>query len=144
MAFVSLEPYGARRVRDVVERHGLGSRVSGYHTLGADMDEVRLSRAFADPTDVLERFGAVVRDARSAGADLVVPAEGVLNEVLWAHGVGRVDDVPVMDCVGVAFAYTELLVNLRARTDLAVGRAWEYAMADAALLDDLRGGSGGD
>jgi Asp/Glu/hydantoin racemase len=53
MAFVSLEPNGARRVRDVVERHGFATRVSGFHTLGADMDEQRLSQAFTDPTDVL-------------------------------------------------------------------------------------------
>jgi hypothetical protein len=71
-------------------------------------------------------------------ADLVIPAEGVFNEVLFAQTVQRLDDVPVMDCVGVTFLYAEMLVNLRRRTGLEVGRRWEYARPSPSVIAHVR------
>jgi Asp/Glu/hydantoin racemase len=136
-ALISLTQASARRVRQLVRRHGLEGRVSGYHALSKPFNETELNAAFDVPAGLIEDFTAVAEQAVKAGADLVIPAEGVLNEVLFAHGPRVIADATVMDCVGSALLYAELLVNLSKRAGIGVGRRWAYAKPPADLLADL-------
>lgn len=142
MALVTLTPENIWRIDEMVERHKLGGRVQGIHAFDPPTDERQLALAFEAPDELLTAFHRVARRAIAAGAELIIPAEGVLNEVLFKHGVQRIDDVPVMDCVGVVFAWTEMMVKLRAASGLSVGRRWSFARPDQALLDDLRRAAG--
>jgi hypothetical protein len=51
------------------------------------------------------------------------------------RGVG---DVSVMDALGTLFMYAELLVNLRRRSGLEVGRRWEYSRPAPEVLQRVR------
>ena len=138
--FLELFP-NAHRLGKVVHRHGLEGRVSGIHALSTPVDERILDEAFADPRGVIDDFTAIARSAAAAGADVVVPAEGVLNEVLFANGVREVDGATILDCVGTTLLYTELLVNLKRRIGAGVGRRWTYARPPEdvlALLSAIR------
>jgi hypothetical protein len=89
-------------------------------------------------------FEATARRAIAEGADVIIPAEGVFNELLFAHGVQRIDGVSVMDCVGVTFLYAEMLVNLRRATGLEVGRRWEYSRPPEPVIAHVRRAAGLD
>jgi Asp/Glu/hydantoin racemase len=140
MALVTLGPSNVRRVRDLVRRLGFTERVSTVMPLDPPVTEADLVGFLAndDFAEFVSRFLVVARRAVESGADLVIPAEGVFNEVLFQAGCQRVDDAPVMDVLGVLIGYTELMVQLRSRTGLSVGRRWTYPKPDARVLDSLR------
>lgn len=141
-ALITLSPSYARRLRGVVRRHGLEARLTEVHALTTPQDEGSVDAAFAAPDALIADFQAVARAAIAAGADVVIPAEGLLSELLHANGVKRIDDATVLDCVGSALLQAELMVNLKSRLDVAVGRRWGYARPPADLLRELRAGQG--
>jgi allantoin racemase len=143
-ALITLTPENVWRLREIVERHGLEKRVSGVYPLELRITEHDLVEAFAEPSAVLNIFGRTVSRAAQDGAELVIPAEGMLNELMHVHGQHRVDDVPILDCVATTFLHAELMVRMRRVSGLTVGRAWDHARPDDDLLAGLRGAAGLD
>jgi allantoin racemase len=141
-ALIANSPSIERIVSTQIHKHGLRERVMGVYSLDPPLTENRLSAAYQDADAMIESFLAVARRAIDAGADVVVPAEGVLAELLWANGVDRVDDVPVMDSLGVAWHYAEMMVGLWQRTNLRAGRRWEYPRAPEQILTRVREAAG--
>ena len=141
LALITLAPANVRRLQALVRRHGLDSRISGYYALHKPLEEDDLNNALPQPADVIADFTAVAEQAAAAGADLVVPAEGILNLILHGNGVGSISGATVQDCIGVAFLYAELLVNLKRRVGVGLGRRGGYAMPPPDLLAHLDGHS---
>ena len=141
-AIVTVSEEVARMTEALVARHGLEKRVRGLYVLDPPLNEFGLVAAFQNPTAFLASFDATARRAIRAGADVIIPAEGVFNELLFAHGVRRIDGVSIMDCVGVTFLYAEMLVNLRRTTGLEVGRRWEYARPSEQVIQHVRRAAG--
>lgn len=141
-ALITLTPENVVRLREIVERHGLTARISGIYSLEPATNEHELSLAFAEPTKLVADFTRGVERAAAEGAELVIAAEGVLNEVLFTHGVTRISDIPILDCIGNVLLHAEMMVNLKRRTGLSIGRRWEHAKPDAAMLAALRKGAG--
>ncbi|HYF09223.1 MAG TPA: aspartate/glutamate racemase family protein [Acetobacteraceae bacterium] len=139
-ALVALGATTAVRLRRLVARHGVESRVSGIHPFPRQTDESELEAAFDNPAPLIATFTEAAERAVANGADVVIPAEGVLNEVLVANGVRRVDGATVMDCVGAALLQAEMMVAVRKRLGLGVGRRWSYATPPPEILADLRSG----
>ena len=137
-ALLTLTPENVWRLREMVERHGLEKRVSGIYPLEPRSDEKDLVRAFAAPARILDIVTDAARRAVADGAELVIPAEGVLNELLYAQRFQRVDATPVLDCVGATFLHAELMVRMRRTSGLAIGRAWDHARPDAGMVAELR------
>ena len=102
----------------------MAARVTGVHAFARQWDEAQLDAAFAQPEPLIDSFVEVSRRAIADGADLIIPAEGVLNEVLFMHGISTVDGATVMDCVGAALLQAEMQVNAQRRLKLGVGRHW--------------------
>jgi hypothetical protein len=100
-------------------------------------DEAELDAAFDAPADIIARFTAVAEQAVAAGADVVVPAEGVLNEVLHANGVKSIGGATILDCVGASLLYAEMMIALRRRLATGPGRRWSYARPSPELLAEL-------
>ena len=137
IALITLAPSNVKRLKALVRRHGLENRIQGYYCVTHHLDEADLNAALAQPAAVIEDFTAVAHKAVEAGADLIVPAEGVLNLVMAGNKVGPIGGATVLDCVGVAFLYTEMLVNLQRRTGIGVGRRGVYATPPADMLAQL-------
>ncbi len=137
-ALVTLAPANVKRVRAVVRRHALEARVCGVYALAHRVDEADLDAALGDGAAIVADFTAVARDAIEAGADVVVPAEGVLNEVVRASGLKALADATVLDCVGASLLYAELLVHMKRRMGVGVGRRWAYARPGPELLARLK------
>jgi allantoin racemase len=125
-ALIANVPTVARLVQDHVTEYGLDDRVQGVYALASSMTEHELQAQWSSPESVIARFDAVAEEAILAGADVVIPAEGVLSELLYQHRHRRLRDVPILDSFGVCWKYAEMFVQLRQRLGLEVGRAWEY------------------
>lgn len=121
-----------------VEKHRLTDRIATIQVLEPAVTERELIAAFTDPGPTLEAFATAARKVIRDHADVVIPAEGVLNELLFANEVHNIDAASVMDCVGVTLLFAEMMTNLRARTGLKAGRRWEYPMAPPEVHELLR------
>lgn len=141
-AIVTVTAEVARMAEALVAKHGLQQRVRGVYVLDPPLNEHAIARAFSNPAELIEGFTQTARRAIADGADLVIPAEGVFTELLFANDVQRIDDVSVMDCIGVTFLYAEMLVNLRRRTGLEVGRRWEYSRPSPDVVKHVRARAG--
>jgi len=135
IAFVSLTRGTARRLRGVIRKHGVSERIAGFHSLAQPIEENELNAAFKDPSEVVARFMEAAERAIGDEADLVIPAEGVINEVLFQAGVHEIDRVTVFDCVGATLTYAEALVNLSKRSQIKIGRRWASQQPSAELLE---------
>jgi allantoin racemase len=144
MALVTLSPGNVQRVHDLVRRHGLSSRVSSVVALEPRVTESDLVGLLdqGNANELVSNFTTVAQRAVHTGADLIIPAEGALNEVLFRNGCHHVGDVAVMDILAVLLGYSELLVQLQGRSGLTVGRRWTYPRPSAELIRDLRAAVG--
>ena len=138
IALVTLTPEYARRLRDTVRRHKLESRVTQVIGLGEDISEHDVNRGIEEPDHIVNAFRSVAGAAMDRGADLLIPAEGILSLVLHKHEIAGIEGTSVMDSVATVLRYAEMLVELRRRTGLSVGRRWSYPQPGPDLRDDIR------
>jgi hypothetical protein len=103
------------------------------------MDEPALARGYADPGPVIAAFTRAAERAVAAGADVIIPAEGVLAQLLVINGVKTIAGAPVLDVFGAAWSYAQMMMRLWSRTGLRVGRSWHYRRDDVNLIHRLNG-----
>jgi Asp/Glu/hydantoin racemase len=123
---VTISPLIARHIRTLVSAHRFEQRVTAVVSLEPHVNEHDLAKAMSEPEPLLDAFSRAARQQINAGADVVIPAEGFLSELLVDRGVDEIDGVSVMDSVGVALLNAQMMVRLKARTGLHAGRRWEY------------------
>lgn len=144
VALVTLTPRSVPRLQPLVAAHGLESRVAGIYALDPPLTEADLVAVLdgeADPDAVLAAFSDCARRALAAGADLVIPAEGALNEVLWTNGVRQIDGAVVMDGVAVVVHHAVLMVQLERVAGLGPARATTYPRPGRRLIDAALAGA---
>ncbi len=134
---IANDPGIAWIVRQSVESHGLSQRVLTPRAIEPALNEPEMAQAFANPAVLIESFTAAARRAIAEGADVVIPAEGVLSEFLYNNGVKMIDAVPVLDSFGVTWTYAAMMVNLRRKLDLSVSRKMHYQRNDPSLIQAL-------
>ena len=134
---VSNAPAVAWMTRMSIEAHGLGSRVLRVQSIDPPLEEPALAAAFENPRPVIDSFERAACAAIADGADVIIPAEGMLAELLHVNGVRSVRRAPVIDVFGVAWAYAAMLARLREQTGLQVGREWHYRRDDPDFIQQL-------
>lgn len=112
--------------------HKWKDRLSGIHLIEGDVSEAELDANFSSPGPYLDRLVAGVREAIAAGAQVVIPAEGVLGVMAAENGLTEVDGVPVIDAIGTPVLFAELAVALKKRTGVAQSRVAYPLPSDAA------------
>ncbi len=124
------------RYQQLIEWCGLAGRCAGIRPSGLTFADV--TQGFDKPGPVIDRFRESARHMIAAGADVIIPGEIPMNVLLASEGVHRVDDVPVIDCLGVTLKMTEAMVDLRAATGLAHSRhGWHNAAPPPARLAEV-------
>ena len=126
------------RMNELVAEHSLGDRVvvRGLNRSTSETELLRLLEG-EEAAELVAAAQETVADAVRSGADLVIPGEGMLNEVLVKAGVSTMAGAPVMDAMAVVFAHAQMIVRLH-RSGLAPGRIWSYPRPDDELLAALR------
>ncbi|MDP1968552.1 MAG: hypothetical protein Q8K31_05130 [Burkholderiaceae bacterium] len=136
-----------------VEFNGLPAEIYGGSMPGEVLDDpylkhmvqdAALEAALCAPDKVLAAFAEAGRRAIAEGADLLIPAEGILNEVVYSNRLQRIGNAAVMDCVGVVLLHAQMMVRARRVLGLGVGREWSYPRASRELVTKLRRGTGRD
>ncbi|MCO7643571.1 aspartate/glutamate racemase family protein [Pseudomonas sp. S 311-6] len=121
-------------LKNAMQRHRLEARISGIYVIEPQLPERAIEQMFLEPGDYIAAFTATARRAIAAGADLIVPAEGLVAEVLVANDIYEIDGVSVLDGVGAPLSYAEMLAKLHRLTGLHAGRRWHYIKPSAELL----------
>jgi allantoin racemase len=137
IGLVTISPDIVWMVSNIVQSHRLEERVAMVHTIEPAVNETALSAAFSDPEPLLASVRTAARAVIAAGADVVIPAEGILTEFLVEQGVTEVDGVCLMDGVGAVVLHAEMMAHLHQRTGLHAGRRWHYRKPAPEVLGQL-------
>jgi allantoin racemase len=138
LGMLCIDEHMAEQVRTLVRHYGYRDRVKIIETLNPPITEHELDRAFAGSPAFVERFSKQATRLVEAGVDVIIPAEGVINTVLVRNKVHQVAGVPVLDSYGALVAFAEMLVQLRRRAGLSVGRRGAYLRPSAKIISHLR------
>jgi allantoin racemase len=100
-----------------IAKYGMQSRAWGVQSLGQDYRTV--FDAFDEPGPVVAKVTEITRRlARQHGVDVVIPGEAPVSAVLSVAGLTRVDEIAVVDCLGVTLKFGEMLVDLARTTGM--------------------------
>jgi len=127
IGFISNAPNVAYMTRLSVAKHHLEARVVDTTSLLPGMDEYELIAARDNPAALIEAFTKTARDLIARGAEVIVPAEGVMAEIFAREGLNRIDKAVVLDVFAAAWCQALSLVRLRRGLGITASRAWAYS-----------------
>lgn len=133
VGLVTLNKGVVRFIEKSAVMHKWQGRLNGIHLMDAPVTEEELDENFAHPGKYIDMLVSGIRKAIGAGAQVVIPAEGVLGVMAAENGLTEVDGVPVVDVIGTLVLFAELAVALKQRTGLV-----HSAAAYTAPTDDAR------
>lgn len=111
-AVVGFIPELAEPIAENISRMGLESKFRGFTYIEGGAD--RVGRALqGDTADFLEAFLVAARKAIAGGAQLIIPGEGLPNEILVHEGIIDIDGVPIVDPDGLVVKTAEHLVEMQ-------------------------------
>lgn len=135
IGFVTLNRLVIPFIEKSIALHKWSDRVSGVHLIAGEVSEAELDTKFSNPGPYLDRLIAGAREAIAAGAQVVIPAEGVLGVMAAENGLREVDGVPVIDAIATPVLAAEFAVALKQRTGSAQSRvAYRSPSAEAREL----------
>ena len=128
---------------DMMMAYGLERRFAGAVALDPPIDEFALEADESTSRAIEARFDEASARVIARGADIIIPADGVLNEFLVRRGRLKAQgDVPVMDSLGVLFQHAAYLARLAKTTGSSVSRRQMYTKPPQVMVDHVRGFSG--
>lgn len=137
-ALVCLDHMIVPMLRELVHKYGFGDNVAGIFTVDPPITGLELEAVYRDPAFLTERIGPVARQAAGLGADLLIPAEGILSTLFVHHRIGVLEGLPVLDAFSAMFSQSQMLVELQRRRGATVSRVGAYARPDAEIIDHMR------
>lgn len=124
---------------DMMLAYGLERRYAGAVSLDPPIDEFALEADEATARAIEERFEKACARIVERGAEVIIPADGVLNEFLVRRGrLSAPGGVPVMDSLGVLFQHAAFLSRLARTKAAGTSRHQFYARPSGALVDHVR------
>ena len=111
---VGFIPELAEPISENIHRYGLERWFAGFEYLedAAGIVEEALS---GNPDTFLDLFAARCTAMARRGAHIVVPGEGLPNEILFSRGVRQAGGLPILDADGLLIRAAEHAVALRRR-----------------------------
>ncbi len=136
----------AARIVENLGRYGLRQNLHSVRSIAMPR-LLDLDRGFSDPATrarMVRDFTAAAAQAAADGAEVVIPAIGVLMTLLGEEGIHSVDaDVPILNGVTTLVKSAEAAVRMRA----LMGGHWtsrrnRYARPPASQIEELRAAYG--
>ncbi len=136
-AFVGFIPELAEPLAANAERCGLAGRLAPFRAVEGGPDMVE--RAFGgDASPFVAAFQEAARAAMRDGADILIPGDGLTNEILVSSEIRTVEGIPVVDANGLLVKVAELFAELfRAGVIGKPGTGYYHRRPDEATLDHL-------
>lgn len=124
---------------DLMHGYGLERRFAGAIALDPPIDEFALEADEEAARAIESRFDAACARVIERGAEIVIPADGVLNEFLVRRGrLKGHGGVPVMDSLGVLFQHAAFMVRLARTTGAGASRHQMYAQPPQSMVEHVR------
>jgi Asp/Glu/hydantoin racemase len=124
---------------DMMLAYGLERRFAGAVALDPPIDEFSLEADEQAARAIEERFDLACAAVVGRGAEIIIPADGVLNEFLVRRRrLTARGGVPVMDSLGALFQHAAFLVRLARTTGTRVSRHQFYARPSQAMVEHVR------
>jgi allantoin racemase len=137
---VNVNPKFVRRITENIAATGLSSRMVSIDTMHVERGQV-LDQAFEDENvcrGVVSQFTAAARQGAAKGAEVVIPAGGIVMTILDHAGVHAVDAVPIVNGVIALVKVAEMAVQVRQITGHFTSKQMMYAPPSGRLLSDIR------
>ena len=139
---VSLEDSQRAQHEELARAYGLRDRLAAVVPMHPPIDEYMLEIDQEAAQHMLDAFSLACRRLVDAGAEVVIPGDGFLNEFVWRQGITTLHGAVVMDALGTLFRYAAFMAGARTALGLQVSRAGHYARPPAAMLDQARHSAG--
>jgi Asp/Glu/hydantoin racemase len=124
---------------DMMLAYGLERRFAGAVALDPPIDEFSLEADEQAARAIEERFDLACAAVVARGAEIIIPADGVLNEFLVRRRrLTARGGVPVMDSLGALFQHAAFLARLARTTGARVSRHQFYARPSRAMVEHVR------
>jgi allantoin racemase len=123
---------------ELAAAYGLRERLAASLAIDPPVDEYLLEAVGPEARPLMDSFADACRRAIRAGAEVIIPGDGVLNEFLWRNEARHLDGATVMDSLGVLFHYAAFLAGARASMGLGVSRIHHYARPMGTMLSHAR------
>ncbi len=139
-SIVNVNPKFTRRVVENIAGYGLSGRLVSIDRMSVERPAV-FDRAFEDIAvrdGVIEQFRAAARQGLEKGAEVVIPAGGIVMTLLTDAGIHEVDGAPVVNGATALVKIGELAVGIKRLTGQFTSKRLTYAPPSGALLDDIR------
>ncbi|MBA7501212.1 hypothetical protein ES704_03974 [subsurface metagenome] len=139
---VTVSPEAACDHEELIHKYGLRERAVRIRPIPETAEEQPM--ALMDAHRDIEAFKKVARELIADGADVLIPACGLMSPALrlapgaekeYPNGLTEVDGVPVMDSIGVAIKMVEALVSLKQAGSSWISRKAFYAQATPKALE---------
>jgi hypothetical protein len=122
---LTLDDGMVRMIERLVADYGFRERLVGIDHLRPPLTELDLDKGFSGSAELVERFRVNARRLIAKGADVLIPAEGVLNILMVRNGLEEVDGVPGQPGLGRQGQWGCSLTRGKGRA--ARGRSGAYA-----------------
>lgn len=139
---VSLEDSQRAQHEELARAYGLRDRLAAVVPMHPRVDEYMLEADAAASQPFVRSFERACEALVRAGAEVVIPGDGFLNEMVWRTGLRTVAGAPVLDALGTLFHHAAFMAGLRSRLGTGVSRALHYARPPEAMLDHARTAAG--
>lgn len=136
-AFITTSPPVVDMIQKSVAAHKMPERVGDVVSLEPAFEGPQLRAAFEDPGPLIDSFRSASIKALKNGADVLVPAEGIIAVILTQAGITRIEGAPVIDVFGVSWSYAAMFANLRKTAGMGFTRRGWYAQSDPELIQLL-------
>ena len=127
---------------ELAASYGLGARVAAVLPMEPGIDEYMLEADDATTAPIVEGFARACRKAIDAGAELVIPGDGFLNEFLYRRRFVAFEGAPVMDALGVLFHYAAFMARAGSSLGLRPSRLHHFATPPPDVLEQARASAG--
>lgn len=145
-SIVNVNSKFVRKVTENINSTGLESRMVSIEHMqverGAFMDQ-----AFEDDKIrqlIVDQFIAAATLGIAKGAEVIIPAGGIVMSILRKSGIHAVGGAPVVNGVIGLLKIAELAVQIRQLTGVFTSKTMMYAPPTGALLQDIRQSYGAD
>jgi allantoin racemase len=112
-ALVALNHDQQAQHEELAQANGLERRLAATLAMEPAIDEYMLEGDEAATRSIIDGFQRACRRAIAAGAEVIIPGDGVLNEFVWRNGLLRFENATVMDALGALFRYASFMAGVR-------------------------------
>ncbi len=141
-ALIALNEDQRAQHEEIAHAYRLENRLAASIAMEPAIDEYMLEGDDRTTQPIVDGFHRACRKALAAGADVIIPGDGVLNEFVWRKGLMQFENATVLDALGTLFRYAAFLAGTRRSLGLGVSRVRHYAKPSEAMLQHARSFAG--